>query len=992
MNRITLFPKLLIAFLAVSLPPLAWLSIDAAVRIGEVREDAVVQAMRTLDAKAGKTLEMQAVQVAGELERFLAERVADLGVLSAMEKSPAGLSAFAGAKKAALWERARGADGRIAGVYEDVPLYSEIAWIAPDGAEKVRVEGGRAVGAGKLRDVSTPAGTKFGVEEYFAIARMLKPGEVYVSRVTGLHVSKAEQLGSAATIEDAVDGAQYEGYVRLAAPVYTGGKLAGVVALALDHRHLMEFTQHLLPLSTEKTLFPSYQSGNYAFLFDDEGWIVTHPKYWDIRGLDGKGGWVPPYTERSTKAEIEAGRIPFRLDDAGFVDPNYPLVAREVRGARSGVTRTSNVAGVDKVMAYAPVLLPDSVKGRPRLFGGVTIGSQTEGFHAEAVKTGEEIGRAASMTLQTGIYTSLILLAVVAVAAFFISGAVANPIHKLAQMARRISAGDLSARAEVAQDDEVGDLAADLNYMAALLQEKEKRLLASMSELGESRDDARAYAERLEEQLKLFGQIQAMSEVLGTTFDREPVLELLLSSCVGELGFDRAAIYVLGEDRSALNLLAHAGYGDGSAPDGAIPLDGHSAQARTVVERRTLRGGGSGGEPFYACVPMVIRDTVMGALRADTARSGKEPTAQAVGALAIVGGQTARAIERARLFEAVTREREFVEAVIDSVATGLITFDHEGRVSSLNPYAMEKLALDSSALGKGVAEAGLPAPLAGWIGGMRAGEPTEPREMEVEAGGSPLTGVWIPSRFSTAGGTGLIVQFRDVTRERAMSREIERVDRLASLGRLAAGVAHEVRNPLTGVSLLLDDLHDRLKSEGDRELAARALEEIERLEGIVQSMLDFARVGRVTKREVGLSEVVEGSLFLVKRSALSQGIVFAADVPPDLPVIVADPDKLKQALLNFYLNALQAMERGGKLTVAAKAVEGGAEITIADTGSGIPETELDRIFEPFHTLRAGGSGMGLSIAHTIVTDHGGRIEVASKVGEGTVFTVKLPSV
>lgn len=988
MKRITLFPKLLIGFLAVSVPPLVWLSFDAAARIAEVRENAVAQATRTLDAKAGKALEMQAQEVAGEFERFLGERLGDLLLLADLHKAPEHFRAFHEAKRGEVWARAASPGGGMGSARVSVPLYSELAWIGADGRELLRMTDGQAAKKEELRDVSDPRNTTFGVEDYFLAARVLEPGQYHVGRVTGYHVSKAEQLGGAKSIEDALDGAEYRGHVRLAMPVYRGGRLEGVVALALDHRHLMEFTQHVLPLSTEKVVFPSYQSGNYAFLFDDEGWIITHPKYWDIRGLDRAGRWVPAYSTRSTKEEIDAGRIPFRLDEAGFVDPNYPLAAAEVRAGRSGVTRTSNVAGVEKVMAYAPVRLPLVVAGRNGLFGGVTIGSQTEGFHAEAAKTGEEIGRAAAQTVQTSIYTLIILLAAVSVAAFFLSRAIANPIHRLAGMVRKISAGDLSVRVEGGPDDEVGDLAADINYMAALLQEKERKLLASLSELGVSRDDAHAYAERLEEQLKLFGQVQAMSEVLGTTFEREPVFALLLSSCVNELGFDRAAIYVLAPDKGLLERIAHAGYGQ-APPEPRIISGGHSMPARAVAERRAARGALDGGG-FFACVPMVIRDTVIGAFYADTSRSGRAVTDQATGALAIVGGQTARAIERARLFEAVSREREFVEAVIASVATGLVTLDHEGRVTSLNPYAREMLGQGEELIGFTLAKAALPEPLLDWVEAMGAGAEPEPREFDLAQNGSPATTIWVPSRFSGVDGPGLILQFRDVTGERAMHREIERVDRLASLGRLAAGVAHEVRNPLTGVSLLLDDLHDRLKSEADRELVARALQEIERLEGLVQSMLDYARVGKVTKREVSLGGVVEGSLFLVKRSALSQGVRFSSEIAPDLPKIVADPDKLKQALLNFYLNALQAMEPGGELSVTARRSEGGAEIIIADTGAGIPESELDRIYEPFHTLRSGGSGMGLSIAHTIISDHGGRIEVVSRVGAGTTFTIHLP--
>ena len=107
--------------------------------------------------------------------------------------------------------------------------------------------------------------------------------------------------------------------------------------IALDQRLLMEFTQHILPNKIETTVFPSYRSGNYAFMFDDEGWAITHPKLWDIRGVDKSGKWVPAFSSTTKDSTIAAGYIPFNLDDAAFIHPNYPFVADEIRRKNAGV-------------------------------------------------------------------------------------------------------------------------------------------------------------------------------------------------------------------------------------------------------------------------------------------------------------------------------------------------------------------------------------------------------------------------------------------------------------------------------------------------------------------------------------------------------------------------------------------------------------------------------------------------------------------------------
>ncbi|MBI5017142.1 MAG: HAMP domain-containing protein [Deltaproteobacteria bacterium] len=847
--------------------------------------------------------------------------------------------------------------------------------------------------------MSRPEGTTFGVEDYFRVVRALGPGAVYVGHVVGRHVGMAEQLAGAASVEEAVGGAEYRGHLRLARGLWQGTRFDGAVVLALDHRHLMEFTQHVLPLSGERVVFPSYLSGNYAFLFDDEGWIITHPKLWDIRGLDARGRWVPPYTASSSPADVAAGRIPFRLDDAGFVHPSYPAAAQAVRQGLSGVIRASNVAGVDKVMAYAPVRFRHGSYATSGVFGGVTIGARTEAFHREALATGEVISRASRQTLRTGLLLAVVLAFVVVIASLWLTRAIALPIRRVAATASRIADGDLGARATLTSGDEVGELAADFDRMAGLLEEKDRRLQGSLEDLARSRDDARAYAGRLEEQLGTLRHLQSISEFLGTTFDREQALKIILRTCVQGLGFDRALIYLREPGGGSLRCLAAEGFGAGAMDEClAEPIDlaqSASAPACAVKTGRAASGAAPGSAKEgagFRYVPMKIRDAVVGALGVGAARPLSPLPEHLEGGLQILAGQAARAIERARLFEAVNRERSFVAAVIASLGTGLVTLDAFGRVLTANPYAEGALGCGPGGLvGATLPARGADPALASWVEGLLGGRDLEPREFELVTPEGARSLSWVPSRLETEGGIGLILQFRDVTAEKALSRSLERVDRLASLGRMAAGVAHEVRNPLTGVSILLDDLHDRLSSEADRALVARALQEIERLDGIVQGLLDYSRVGGMEKRLLRLAEVVEGSLFLVQKASRSQAVAVEVRVAPEVPAVLGDPEKLKQALLNFYINALQAMPSGGRLEVSVEPAAGGACVRIADTGTGVPGEHLDKIFEPFFTLRPGGSGLGLSIAHTIVTDHGGRIEVASGEGQGAVFRVFLPA-
>lgn len=245
--------------------------------------------------------------------------------------------------------------------------------------------------------------------------------------------------------------------------------------------------------------------------------------------------------------------------------------------------------------------------------------------------------------------------------------------------------------------------------------------------------------------------------------------------------------------------------------------------------------------------------------------------------------------------------------------------------------------------------------------------------------------------------TGVLIERERRERERreALQRELARSERLSSLGQMAAGLAHEIRNPLgsiQGAAELLGD--DAPAGSKKRELFDVLQKESRRLGGVVDDFLTFARPRPLTLAPVEIAAVIERSVSQMQIDANARSIKIDTKLDPQLPRIDADAEQLHQVLLNLLLNALAASPDHARIEVSAARTSHDSltavAITVQDWGAGIPEDALSRVFDPFFTTRESGTGLGLSISHTIVTDHGGSIDIDSTPGNGCAVTVTLP--
>jgi two-component system sensor histidine kinase PilS (NtrC family) len=337
----------------------------------------------------------------------------------------------------------------------------------------------------------------------------------------------------------------------------------------------------------------------------------------------------------------------------------------------------------------------------------------------------------------------------------------------------------------------------------------------------------------------------------------------------------------------------------------------------------------------------------------------------------------------------------FTDLIVDSVGTGIIVVDRDHRVTALNRAAERIVGLTAAAA------------LARPWSTFETGLSLTLIEAEVEASGRGS--VWrevvvrradeeIPVRMAFSSlragdgrGIGLIAACEDLTAIRAMEARMRAADRLATVGRMAANIAHEIRNPLAALSGAVEVMAAGASEDTRDRLAQIVLKETGRLNGIIREFLEYARPAPLNRASVNLAETVDEVLVLLEHQATPGTLKTVREFPPVLTWVV-DLQQFRQAVWNLCLNAVQAMPDGGELRVAMAVSGGRLRLRVDDTGEGIAAADLGHIFEPFFSTKLDGTGLGLALVHRVVQDHGGDIDVQSRPGAGSSFSLTLPSI
>ena len=240
---------------------------------------------------------------------------------------------------------------------------------------------------------------------------------------------------------------------------------------------------------------------------------------------------------------------------------------------------------------------------------------------------------------------------------------------------------------------------------------------------------------------------------------------------------------------------------------------------------------------------------------------------------------------------------------------------------------------------------------------------------------------------------GAVLIIRNLREIEELKEKVRRSERLAAVGRLAAGMAHEIRNPLSSIRGFAQFFLNRFREQKtEQEYASIMIREVDRLNRVITELLDFARP-REPRREVcSLKDIINYTLKILSPELAGKKVRVEQNYEKELPPVAADQEQLSQAFLNLLLNALDAVEEDGEIIIGLQRLpdRSAVYVTIADNGSGIPPENMEKVFEPFFSTKPKGTGLGLAIAYRIVENHGGEISVNNRQGGGTIFSITLP--
>lgn len=397
-------------------------------------------------------------------------------------------------------------------------------------------------------------------------------------------------------------------------------------------------------------------------------------------------------------------------------------------------------------------------------------------------------------------------------------------------------------------------------------------------------------------------------------------------------------------------------------------------------------------------VPLYIKSDLMGILFLGPKLSDDIYNDQDLNLLETVAGQASVALENARLITDILELKNYNESVLRNMGSGVLTIDNSGKIISFNTRAEEITGFKSSYIIGQSIEKFYPISDSFKIFKETLNQKKGVSSLETELSVKGREGK-IPVALNTAvirGSQedeiiGIVGEIIDLTEMKKLQRQVERNDKLASLGTMAAGIAHEIKNPMVSLKTFTQMMPKMFDNEEFRRKYNEIVpSQVERINDLMTALLHIGKPQKVQPAKMDINDAIREVLLLCESDRKNYDAEIIRDYEGEL-FVFADRSQMIQVILNLVRNALQAMPKGGKLFVSTKLYDKDfVEIEIKDTGIGIPKENLARLFDPFFSTKEEGTGLGLSIVYKIIQEHNGRIEVESKIGEGTTFFIYLP--
>lgn len=524
-----------------------------------------------------------------------------------------------------------------------------------------------------------------------------------------------------------------------------------------------------------------------------------------------------------------------------------------------------------------------------------------------------------------------------------------------------------------------------------------------------------------------------LSKILTSIFNLDELLDLILEMITRTMGLRKGVFFLPALTGGTYQEMAHQP--ENESNENYVPIASTEPIVKWLMEKRKIivreqmeRRLTSGKSVVVInqmdemmldiCMPIFSKEVLSGILFLGPKKSGEPFTAEDVEMFVTLSHHIGVAIENSQLYTKVEENRIYQEILLNNLTSGVVAIDLNNRITTFNSKAENILGVEASrAIGTDISllSSELREPL---LATLRQRENLSNKEVTLRVNGGREIPLAVSSSIFKSRDDkilGALIVFYDLTERKILEMEMRRTDRLASLGTLAAGMAHEIKNPLVSLKTFTQLIPEKYDDKEFRENFSKiATNEVDRINNLVEQLLNFARPAPPTFRETDLCEVLENTLVLLQSRINEQNAWVNKDIKVKPLLAMADGDQLRQVFINVIINALQSMDKGDALTIvvdvrkakkfarSSDSIAGPrkdgryiwgrdyAGIEISDAGKGIDPEDLPHLFDPFFTTRKSGAGLGLSIAHSIVKEHQGLIEVRSRLGKGTSFSILLP--